>query len=113
MNNTLQLFNFKDQSVLDSRNVAEMIGKRHDHLVRDIDRYILDIEENPILGNCSTTAFFIPSTYKLNNGRQYRNYLIPKQGCEFIANKFLGYWRKKSKQNEAAYQFIIKENIAV
>lgn len=29
------------------------------------------------------------------------------------AAKFLGYWRKKSKQNETVYQFIIKENIAV
>ena len=29
------------------------------------------------------------------------------------ATKFLEYWRKKSKKNEAAYQFIIKENIAV
>ena len=29
------------------------------------------------------------------------------------AAKFLEYWRKKSKKNEAAYQFIIKENIAV
>ena len=94
MDNNLQLFSFEGQSVLDSRNVAEMIGKRHDHLVRDIDRYIEDIEESPKLGNGSTTAFFIPSTYKSNNGRQYRNYLIPKQGCEFVANKLTG---KKGK----------------
>lgn len=29
------------------------------------------------------------------------------------ATKFLRYWREKSKQNEAVYQFIIKENLAV
>jgi len=29
------------------------------------------------------------------------------------AIKFLEYWRKKSKQNEAVYQFIIKNNVAV
>ena len=29
------------------------------------------------------------------------------------AIKFLEYWRNKSRQNEAVYQFIIKENIAV
>lgn len=28
------------------------------------------------------------------------------------ATKFLGYWRKKSRQNEAVYQFVIKENLA-
>ena len=27
------------------------------------------------------------------------------------ATKFLGYWREKSKQNEAVYQFIIKKNL--
>ena len=73
MNNKVQLLNFEGQSVLNSRDIAEMVGKRHDHLVRDIDRYIEDIEESPKLGNGSTTAFFIPSTYKSNNGRQYRN----------------------------------------
>lgn len=29
------------------------------------------------------------------------------------AIKFLKYWRKKSKQNEAVYQFIIRENVAI
>ena len=100
MDNNLQLFSFKGQPVLDSRNVAEMVGKRHDNLVRDIDRYILDIEESSKLRNGSTTAFFIPSTYKSNNGRQYRNYLIPKQGCEFVANKLTG---KKGNQFTAQY----------
>lgn len=28
------------------------------------------------------------------------------------ATKFLGYWREKSRQNEAVYQFIIKEHLA-
>lgn len=39
----IQLFNFNGQEVLDSRDVANMIGKRHYNLVRDIDTYISDI----------------------------------------------------------------------
>lgn len=101
----ITLLNFEGQDVLDSRDVAQMIGKRHDHLVRDIDKYIDDIDQNPNLGNGSTTAitsnnFFIPSTYTLKNGRQYRNYLLTKQGCEFVANKMTG---KKGNQFTAAY----------
>lgn len=96
----MKLLNFEGQQVLDSREVAKSIGKRHDHLVRDIDGYISDIEENPNLGNGSTTVFFIPSTYKLNTGRQYRNYLLTKQGCEFVANKMTG---KKGNQFTAQY----------
>lgn len=96
----MELLNFEGQQVLDSREVAKAIGKRHDHLVRDIDGYISDIEENPNLGNGSTTVFFIPSTYKLNTGRQYRNYLLTKQGCEFVANKMTG---KKGNQFTAQY----------
>ncbi|URZ15448.1 Rha family transcriptional regulator [Clostridium felsineum] len=30
---------------LDSREVAEMVGKRHDHLVRDVETYSNQIEE--------------------------------------------------------------------
>ena len=96
----MELLNFEGQSVLDSREVAKAIRKRHDHLVRDIDGYIADIEENPNLGNGSTATFFIPSTYQLNNGRQYRNYLLTKQGCEFVANKMTG---KKGNQFTAQY----------
>lgn len=101
----MELLNFEGQSVLDSRDVSQMIGKRHDHLVRDIDKYIDDIDQNPNLGNGSTTAitsnnFFIPSTYTLKNGRQYRNYLLTKQGCEFVANKMTG---KKGNQFTAQY----------
>ena len=31
-----------DQNVMDSRDVAKMIGKKHYNLIRDIDRYIND-----------------------------------------------------------------------
>ena len=36
-----------DQDVMDSRDVAKMLGKTHAHLVRDIDRYINDLDQNP------------------------------------------------------------------
>ena len=94
----IQLFDFEGQEVIDSRGVAAMIDKRHDHLVRDIDNYISDIEENPDLG--APNNLFIPSTYKTKQNKTARNYLLTKQGCEFVANKLTG---KKGNQFTAQY----------
>lgn len=62
----MELLNFEGQSVLDSRDVAEMIGKRHGNLVRDIDKYVNDIDQNSKL---SSDNFFISSTYQSGTGK--------------------------------------------
>lgn len=73
---------------IDSREVAEMIGKRHDHLIRDIDGYIEVISKTPTLG-CSN--FFVESTYKqAGNGKECKCYKLTKMGCEMVANKLTG-----------------------
>ena len=38
---------------IDSRQVAEVIGKRHDHLLRDIDGYLRILEKAGLLQNIS------------------------------------------------------------
>lgn len=76
-----------DQKALDSREVAEMVGKRHDHLVRDIDGYITVLNQNPNLG---ADSFFTESTYQSGTGKSYRYYLVTKMGCELIAHKLTG-----------------------
>lgn len=83
---------------IESREIAKMIGKRHDHLVRDIQGYIKDISENPNLG---TQDFFIESSYKSKgNNKTYLCYLLTKKGCEFVANKMTG---KKGNLFTASY----------
>ena len=86
--NELKLVVENGKLVADSREVAEMIGKRHDHLVRDIDGYVDAISENPKLGSQN---FFIESTYKADgNNKTYKRYSLTKQGCEMVANKLTG-----------------------
>lgn len=97
MKNRIHLFSFEGQSVLDSRDVAGMVGKRHGNLVRDIDKYVGDINQNSKL---SSDQFFIPSTYQSGTGKNYKCYLLTKQGCEFVANKMTG---KKGNQFTAQY----------
>lgn len=72
---------------LDSREVAEMVGMRHDHLIRNIDHYIDVMSQNPKLG---ADDFFIKQTYTAGTGKQYKRYDITKKGCEMVANKLTG-----------------------
>ncbi len=87
MNNKLNVFVKGNQLYTDSREVAEMVGKRHDHLVRDIDGYVAVISQTPKLG---ADEFFVKSGYKAGTGKNYPCYLITKKGCEFVANKLTG-----------------------
>lgn len=93
----MELLNFEGHSVLDSKDVAEMIGKDHKHLMRDIRSYINDLEESPKL---DSRQFFIQSTYISKQGKVLPSYLLTKQGCEFVANKMTG---KKGNQFTAQY----------
>ena len=73
--------------VLDSREVAEMVGMRHADLMRNIDHYIEVISTNAKLRSLD---FFIESTYKDKKGEGRKRYDITKQGCEMVANKLTG-----------------------
>ena len=101
----------------DSRQVAVMVNKRHDHLIRDIENYIDVISETPKLraqnlkaisesakmdpltapklrtltnANLQASDYFIKSSYKDRKGEKRPCYLISKMGCEFIGNKMTG-----------------------
>lgn len=55
------------QQVIDSRDVAKMIGKSHAHLMRDIHDYINVLEPDPKL---DSAQFFIESSY-IDPNRRY------------------------------------------
>lgn len=87
--NELKVFNFNQVNVVDSRDVAVLVQKRHDHLFRDITGYIKIMEEStePKIG---VSDFFIKSTYKDSTGRTLPCYLLTKKGCDMVANKMTG-----------------------
>lgn len=97
MKNAVKLLDFEGKSVLDSRDVAKMVAKRHTDLLRSIDTYVNDIKPNAKLRSAD---FFIHSTYLDKNNQARRNYLLTKQGCEFVANKMTG---TKGNQFTAEY----------
>lgn len=76
----------KVEYVVDSREVAEMLGKEHCDLSKNIKVYMKYLAES----NFSVGDFFIKSNYKDLNNQKRPCYLLTKQGCEMVANKMTG-----------------------
>ncbi len=81
---------------LDSREVAVMLEKEHNHLLRDISVYAKYLTETKI----GLSDFFQESTYKDITGRTLKKYQITKKGCEFLAHKQTG---RKGSSFTASY----------
>ncbi|WP_164880454.1 Rha family transcriptional regulator [Clostridium manihotivorum] len=85
--NNLVIHSINGVLMVDSREIAEVIGKAHNNLVRDIDGYSKVISQN---SNLSSDKFFLESSYITGTGKAYRCYLLTKKGCDMVANKMTG-----------------------
>lgn len=79
-------------TVIDSREVAEMLNISHWEILRKLDETDKVKGIIPILTNNSfvVSKYFIQSAYKDSSGKENKCYLCTKLGCDFIANKFNG-----------------------
>lgn len=94
--NELQIVTFDGVEVVDSREIAIMVERDHNELLKSIRIYAKYLEE----GEVPQDDFFIESTYISGNNQEQPNYLITKKGCDLIANKMIG---KKGILFTAAY----------
>lgn len=85
--NELQLIYENGVFYADSRQVAEMIGKEHKHLLRDIGRYNKVLSTSPKLDSLN---FFVKSAYLDSKGEKRPYYKITRKGCDMVANKLIG-----------------------
>jgi Rha family phage regulatory protein len=85
-NKNLTVINKEGIFVVDSREVAEMVGKRHSDLLESIDMYIKHLTD----GNFRSLDFFIDNTYQDSKNETRKCYLLTKQGCDMVANKMTG-----------------------
>lgn len=69
-----------------SLEVADMVGKEHKELLRDIRRYCEQLGQSKI----AQSDFFTESIYRNSQNKEQPCYLVTKKGCEFIANKLTG-----------------------
>lgn len=84
MNEIIKVNN--EVAVLDSREVAEMVGTRHDNLLKKIDGVTKDFTDLKV----EVSKYWEESTYKDASGKENRCLKITKRGCGFIANKTPG-----------------------
>ena len=82
----LQILNINGQLLTDSRDVADMVGKRHKDLLETIRVYV----EHLMSGKFRPCDFFIESTYKDKLNREKPCYLLTRKGCDMVANKLIG-----------------------
>lgn len=66
-----------------SMEVAKMVNKEHSKLMRDIRRYINQLNEAKI----GLVEFFTESTYIDAKGEERPCFNVTRKGCEFIAHK--------------------------
>ena len=100
--NELKAYDFHGKKVIDSRDVARMVERPHNDLMKSIRQYVKYLNE----GEISQVDFFIESTYIASNGQEQPNFLITKRGCDMVANKLTG---KKGVLFTAAYVTAFEE----
>lgn len=84
--NNLTITEGTEQLTLESREVAEMVGKRHTDLMRSINGYVKVLTD----AKMRSLDFFIPSDYVDAKGESRSCYLLTKKGCDMVANKMTG-----------------------
>lgn len=73
-------------TTIPSTEVAEMVGKKHNELLKDIRRYLVQLGE----GKIPPSDFFTESNYITEQNRTMPCFQVTKKGCEFIAHKLTG-----------------------
>lgn len=81
----------KIEKTITSLEVAEVTGKRHDHVIRDIKNIIKHLEavETPNLG-APIESYFITDEYATSQGYQKPMYRLTKKGSELFATRMTG-----------------------
>ena len=78
--------------VIDSREVARMMGVTHGYLLKCIEggKEIVGILPTLSQHGIRSCDYYILSSYKQSNNAENRCYLVTKKGCELLGNKQQG-----------------------
>ncbi|WDA69237.1 Rha family transcriptional regulator [Lactococcus lactis] len=73
------------ENTLTSLEVAEMVGRRHDQVIRDVRKIIEQLADHK-----SVASYFTEDTYKDSTGRELPCYRLTKKGCELFSTRMTG-----------------------
>lgn len=84
------------EQTLTSLEVAEMVGKTHNMVLRDIRRIIDQLAES----KNAHSEYFLETGYEDSTGRSLPSFLLTKKGCELFSTRMTG---SKGTQFAVAY----------
>lgn len=84
--NELQKLNNDKTIRISSREVAGMLAMEHSKTIRKIEGIAKDLTEAKI----GLSDLWVQSVYKDASGKSNKEYLLSKQGCQFLAHKTTG-----------------------
>ena len=105
MQNELKIFERREQAVVSSRAVAKNFKKQHQHVTQAI--------ENLISENSLVKSMFEKTVYLSERGREYKEYLMNRDGFSLLVMGFTGRdaldWKLKYINAFNAMESIIRE----
>lgn len=84
--NQLKIVSLDGKLVADSRDVAEIVEREHNSLLKSIRSYLQYLTQ----GGFARSEFFIENTYEDSTGRTLPSFLLTRKGCDMVANKMTG-----------------------
>ena len=119
LNSLPSIYEYGGEPVTTSRAVAEQFGKRHDHIVRDIESIITELNSAPNFGAANELNFepanepnfqpvnrdfaarnFFLTEYTDEQGKPRKQYILTRDGFTLLAMGFTG---AKAMQFKVAY----------
>lgn len=86
MTNIKVMYAGQQQQTITSLEVAEMVGREHKNVMRDIEKIKDELSQLKI----EPSTYFHESTYINSRNKEYPMYLLTKQGCEVYGNRMTG-----------------------
>lgn len=81
-----ELLAIKEIKTIDSREVAQMVSRDHNELMKTIRIYVEYLGQ----GDFTHSNFFIEHSYLNSQNKKQPCYMITRKGCDMVANKMTG-----------------------
>lgn len=82
----LKVVSQNGQLVTNSREIAKLVNREHNGLMKSIRSYMHHLTK----GEITLSDFFIESSYQDSTGRTLPCFLLTRKGCDMVANKMTG-----------------------
>ena len=103
-NMNIQVLEANNVLTMSSLEIAELTGKRHDHVMVDIAKMLKELGiHSPVFAG----------TYKTSRGNEYKCYNLPKEIADLVLTKYKGLSRVPNRLREEASLKTIEQLLGI